>query len=140
MHRETKGFLIFFGVMAVAVEKQAKESMQNALTAAFNSATFTLEGAHAVTSNYEGRKYTYNFDNNTVLAGLTRHVGFGGGGYGGLVSFDNMEDKAAIENARVQGCLIAAQVANTANPGWPVTAEFKDAQTKAARFAATYCP
>ncbi|MBU0800066.1 MAG: hypothetical protein KKA05_03600 [Alphaproteobacteria bacterium] len=149
MQSDTKGLIGLFGaavllmtgfMTAAVIDEQAQESMQNALAATFNNATFTLEGAHAVTSDYEGRKYTYNFDNNSVLGGQTRHVGFGGGGYGGMVSFDNFEDKAAIATARVMGCGIAAHMAVATNPGWPVTAEFKSAQRKAADFTQKYCP
>jgi ribose 5-phosphate isomerase RpiB len=118
----------------------AEAAMKEALSTRFNDSSFHLEGAHAVTANYEGRNYTYNFDNKTVLGGQTRGVGFGGAGYGGMVSFDNFEDKAAIATARVEGCKIARQMETAENPGFPVRSEFEEARVKAARFKATYCP
>lgn len=121
-------------------EESAKAATESALSSTFNNAVFQLEGAHAVTADYEGRKYTYNFDNKTILGGQTRGAGFGGAGYGGMVSFEDFEDKAAIETARTQGCTIAAHMAKAANPGFPVAAAFEDARAKAVRFTAGYCP
>jgi hypothetical protein len=149
MDRELKSISYLLAAMGVLMgvtlissykEDTAKTAMAAAFSTAAKDTTYRLEGAHAVTTEYEGRKYTYNFDNKTILAGQTEHVGFGGGGYGGLQSFDNFKDQAAITTARTQGCAVAAQAAKAENPGWPVTTEFSDAQAKAARFAKQYCP
>lgn len=131
---------LFGGLLtSVILEENRTATMNDALSGHFNEASFRLEGAHAVTATYEGRNYTFNFDNSTVLGGQTRGVGFGGAGYGGMVSFDHFEDKTAIATARAQGCAIAAHMAQAANPGWPVTGKFEDARRKAATFTVAHC-
>lgn len=133
-------FMILGGLLGIMyMEDVAQNGLKNALSTRFNDAAFTLEGAHAVTASYEGRNYTYNFDNKTVLGGQTRGAGLGGAGYGGMVSFEDFEDQAAIETARVQGCRIAAHMATAQNPGFTVHSSFEEARNKANRFAKAYC-
>ena len=149
LDRELKVIFFLGGTIAVVLagtltaafhEESGNAAIQDAISAQKDGKAFTLEGAHAVTADYEGRRYTFNFDNRTVMAGRTQHVGFGGAGYGGLVSFENMNNDAAIAEALAQGCAIAGRAATQPNPGWPVTDKFSDTQKKAAQFAAAYCP
>lgn len=127
-------------VTGAVLEDSAKQKMADTFTEVVGNMVYTLEGAHAVTASYEGRNYTYNFDNKTVLGGSTEHVGFGGGGYGGMESFANFEDKAAIELARAHACAIAKTAQTAENPGWPVSDAFAARQAKARDFALKYCP
>ena len=117
----------------------AQNRGQTALDDAFGQSaghmTYRLEGAHMVAADYGAARYFYNFDNKTVFAGAPEKGGQGGG----LTSFRGLDNPARIEDARKQGCSIAARAITLPNHGFPVTAEFTQRQLQAAQFSLNYC-
>lgn len=79
---------------------------------------YELTSGHTVrVSDGSGIVHNFNFSTNTVTSGGAEGVRHGGAGYGGMLSFDKVNQEA-VKAANVAGCQIAKDVIPNHKPYW----------------------
>lgn len=91
---------------------------------------------------------SYNFNSRTVTSGKVQGVRHGGGGYGGMLSFDSVAPDA-LDAVTAAGCDIAQSIIPSHRTSWfykisfgnPGSSDgsFDDHKNRAAKFAEEHC-
>jgi hypothetical protein len=132
------GLMALPGGMSLMIQQEIsqKEELAAIFSRTADHVTYRLEGAHVVVAEYGSARYAYNFKDKNVFATWPSDDRPGGG----LTSFRGIDNPGRIDEARAQGCLVAAQAVKAANPGHYTADTFPAKQEEAAAFTRAYCP